>query len=110
MKTIFIVFVLYGFIFGFCSRHSEVPSEEGVVLESLPPRQRRYNRRLVEQDRQYQQMLAEWTERERRMQREREKEDTKENQKRSEDKKNAKRLMRIYEDYDDDKMDDDYYR
>ncbi|GAU91799.1 hypothetical protein RvY_03988 [Ramazzottius varieornatus] len=92
------------------SRLSEGPSDDGVVLESLPPRQRRYNRRLVEQDRQYQLMLQEWTERERRMQRERDKEDMKENQKRAEDKKNAKRLMRIYEDYDDDKMDDDYYR
>lgn len=58
----------------------------------------------------YQKELENWLVREKRLTKERAKEDDIEKEKRWNEKKTAKRLIRVYEDYDDDRMDDEYYR
>ncbi|OQV18345.1 Nuclear factor of activated T-cells 5 [Hypsibius exemplaris] len=87
---------------------SVVSSSSAEVLDA--PTRRRDNRRLAEQDKQYQELLEEWTSREKRKAKDQEKDDEKEKLKRIEEKKTSKRLIRVYEDYDDDKMDEEYYR
>jgi RNA-binding protein 25 len=92
------------------SRSASVASSSSSVEVVDAPTRRRDNRRLAEQDKLYQELLEDWTNREKRKTKEREKEDDKDKLKRTEEKKTAKRLIRVYEDYDDDKMDDEYYR
>ncbi|XP_055334031.1 RNA-binding protein 25-like isoform X2 [Paramacrobiotus metropolitanus] len=84
---------------------SSSSSEEVVNV----PSRRRDIRRLAELEKEYQDQLEKWLDREKRVSRERDKDDSRERSKRSEEKKNAKRLIRVYEDYDDDKMDNEFY-
>lgn len=81
-------------------------SDEPIAL----PAKRRDTRRLAEQEKLYQDLLEEWLEREKRKKRDRERDEAREKLKRAEEKKNSRRLIRVYEDYDDDKMDEQYYR